>query len=420
CNTTGPAFYGDGLRVEGDLFLNDGFTATGAGKSGAVRLVGASVGGHLIVAGAAICNATGPAFYGDGLRVEGDLFLNDGFTATGAGRRGTVRLNGARVGGLLSGTSGIVSNATGPALAADRLRVDGSLFLGVGFTATGAGDSGAVRLLGAHIGNQLSATGVISNATGPALYAHNLQVDGNLVMTDGFTASSGPEHPALVLTMARVGGLALDLAGIKHLTGANGTLDVDGLVYAGSPQGPSVADWLAAFAHRTPSYSAQPYQQLAAATRAAGHDGDTRRVLMAQRRDQIRRRAVTGFSERTWAKATGVLLGFGYQPWRALLYLLAVLAAAVTLAIIAGGHHGGLAHTTRTTTPNAACTTVEQIGVGIDLGLPLIKVTARDSCAATPTTAGEAITAAGWALQLLAWALATLFLAGFTGAVRKT
>ncbi|MFC9687795.1 hypothetical protein ACFTSF_04600, partial [Kribbella sp. NPDC056951] len=43
------------------------------------------VAGHLIVAGAAICNTTGPAFYGDGLRVEGDLFLNDGFTATGAG-----------------------------------------------------------------------------------------------------------------------------------------------------------------------------------------------------------------------------------------------------------------------------------------------------------------------------------------------
>jgi hypothetical protein len=26
----------------------------------------------------------------------------------------------------------------------------------------------------------------------------------------------------------------------------------------------------------------------------------------------------------------------------------------------------------------------------------------------------------GWALQLLAWAFATLFIAGFTGAVRKT
>jgi hypothetical protein len=29
-------------------------------------------------------------------------------------------------------------------------------------------------------------------------------------------------------------------------------------------------------------------------------------------------------------------------------------------------------------------------------------------------------TVAGWGLQLLAWAFATLFVAGFTGAVRKT
>jgi hypothetical protein len=99
--------------------------------------------------------------------------------------------------------------------------------------------------------------------------------------------------------------------------------------------------------HRTPSYAAQPYRQLAAATQAVGHDSDTRKVLIAQRRDQLKRKAITSLHERTWAKLTGLTLGYGYQPWRALIGLLVVVAAAVTLVIIAGGQHAGLAHTPR-------------------------------------------------------------------------
>lgn len=49
--------------------------------------------------------------------------------------------------------------------------------------------------------------------------------------------------------------------------------------------------------------------------------------------------------------------------------------------------------------------------------------TAPTSCLRRGCT-GEAVlgkaTAAGWGLHLLAWAFATLFVAGFTGAVRKT
>ena len=63
---------------------------------------------------------------------------------------------------------------------------------------------------------------------------------------------------------------------------------------------------------------------------------------------------------------------------------------------------------------------MERIGVGLDLGLPLIKTGTRDHCDTTASTTGQVLTAAGWALQLLAWAFATLFVAGFTGAVRKT
>jgi ABC-type arginine/histidine transport system permease subunit len=65
---------------------------------------------------------------------------------------------------------------------------------------------------------------------------------------------------------------------------------------------------------------------------------------------------------------TGLVLGYGYQPWWTLVCLLLVLAVAVVLAVALGGHRGS----------------------------------------------------AGWGLQLLAWAFATLFITGFTGVARKT
>jgi hypothetical protein len=52
--------------------------------------------------------------------------------------------------------------------------------------------------------------------------------------------------------------------------------------------------------------------------------------------------------------------------------------------------------------------------------VPLIKTGAHEACATTDTALGSLITMAGWILQLAAWALATLFVAGFTGAVRKS
>jgi hypothetical protein len=140
---------------------------------------------------------------------------------------------------------------------------------------------------------------------------------------------------------------------------------------------------------------------------------------MAQRQDQIDRRALTGRADRAWARLTGVTLGYGYQPWRALLALVAIAATAVVLALTLGAH-GGVARTHPQPPAATRCSAVERVGVGLDLGLPLIKTGIRGHCDTTASTTGQVLTAAGWGLQLLAWAFATLFVAGFTGAVRKT
>ena len=92
---------------------------------------------------------------------------------------------------------------------------------------------------------------------------------------------------------------------------------------------------------------------------------------------------------------------------------------AVVLALTLGAH-GGVARTDPRPPAPTQCSAVERVGVGLDLGLPLIKTDTRDHCDTTASATGQVLTLAGWGLQLLAWAFATLFVAGFTGAVRKT
>ena len=142
---------------------------------------------------------------------------------------------------------------------------------------------------------------------------------------------------------------------------------------------------------------------------------------MAQRDDQLAR-THTRWPERLWGRITKVTLGYGYQPWRALLFLAGVVALSCVLAVVLGSH-GALAQTSNTATPGRSCTVIQQASVGLDLNLPIGKSVARDRCDlakdSTSVTAAW-LTAGGWVLQLLAWAFAALFIAGFTSAVRKT
>ena len=166
-NDSGPALAADGLQVGQDMYLSGGFTATGSGGDGAVRLLGAHIGGQLNCAGAELRNDSGPALAADRLQVGQAMFLRGGFTATGSGGLGAVRLLGAHIGGSLDCDGAELRNDSGPALAADGLQVGQDMYLRGGFTATGSGGVGAVRLLGAHIGGSSTAPGR-SCATTPA------------------------------------------------------------------------------------------------------------------------------------------------------------------------------------------------------------------------------------------------------------
>src|SRR5664280_986617 len=228
-NDSGPALYADGLTVGDSVFLRAGFTATGAGEDGAVRLPGANISGQLACSGAQLRNDSGPALLADGLTVGGGVFLHDGFTATGTGEDGAVRLLGANVSGQLDCSAAQLRNDSGPALTADRLTVAGGVFLCDGFTATGAGKDGAVRLPGANISGQLDCPGAqLRNDSGPALLADGLTVGGDVFLREGFTATGAGERGAVRLTGANISG-QLGCSGAQLRNDSGPALAADGL-----------------------------------------------------------------------------------------------------------------------------------------------------------------------------------------------
>ncbi|MEV7094910.1 hypothetical protein AB0M80_18935 [Amycolatopsis sp. NPDC051045] len=202
-NDRGRALSADGIRV-GDTLSGEGVKATGSGEYGALCLLGAQIGGHVDLEGAELANDTGAALSADRLRVDGSLRL-DGVTATGSGEGGTLRLLGARIGGQVTIEDARITSDTGPALYADGLRVEENLYL-AGTHATGAGDRGAVRAHAAEIGGQLLAEGAVCvNGSGPALSADDLRVGTYLDFT-AVTATASSEVAAVSLSAAQVDG----------------------------------------------------------------------------------------------------------------------------------------------------------------------------------------------------------------------
>ena len=251
-SAAGPALLADRVTIAGDAFRCDhsgaDFRATGTGDLGAVCLAGAHVTGQLCLRAAALTSKNGPALVADAVTVEGDVLLDLGFTATGAGPlatlglraaviggrlsldastvtssrpaeesgppgeyQGAVQLAGATVGGDLLARGATLTAFAGPALRADHLTVHGDAFgcqrRNEGLRATGTGDDGAVILVAAAVGGQLSLSGaVMTNGSGPALVADAAAVRDGVRLDEGFTATGGGGRPVVSLARARVGG----------------------------------------------------------------------------------------------------------------------------------------------------------------------------------------------------------------------
>lgn len=359
-----PGLIADGMVVAGDLFLNNGFTATGE-----VRLLGARIGGDLACRGGSFANADkdgrvlGDALSADGIVVTGSVFLTHGFTAIG-----TVRLVGAQIGGTLECSGGSFAYADkdgtvlGDALSCDRMVVTGGVFLDKGFTATGA-----VRLHGAYIGGSLECGGGSfayadkdGKVLGDALIADGMVVTGSFFLR-GIRGCSG----SITLASARVGGLIDE--GFEWPAG----LILDGFHYdriVGPTDAAARVRWLKRQRrdHLTQEFTPQPWEQLASVLRTMGHKSEAAEVAMAKqvalrKAGKVGVRQVKAFEgkwfrcirvaidtlwnpvsnwlTRLWHDAYGALSGYGYRPQRILLITLGLIALS-SLFFYLGRHEG--------------------------------------------------------------------------------
>lgn len=132
---------------------------------------------------------------------------------------------------------------------------------------------------------------------------------------------------------------------------------------------------------------------------------------MRGRDDQLAR-ADTSTAERLWGKITKITLGYGYQPWRALLFLVGVVVVSCALTVVLGSH-GALVQTSKTATPGRSCTVIQQVSVALDLNLPVGTTVARAGCDLTADSASTTsawLSTVGWVLRVLAWVFAAAVL----------
>ncbi|MFI6877679.1 oxidoreductase [Streptomyces sp. NPDC050400] len=329
-----PGIEADSARIAGNFSLRYSVVDAGAptpfdSVSTALSLTYARVGGGLLLNGATLIAPDGWALSAGGLAVEGGVFCRNGFVA-----HGEVRLMGAQLPGTLV-MQGARLEGPGPrgvALTLDNA-VASSLKLSEGFTA-----NGTVRLRGVQVTDRVTFDGAVlkgpstSDAHTPALIAMHLQA------VDFDLSFARPPSGTVDLRGAQVSYLHEN----AHTWPAKAELD--GFVYgsiktvaANDERREAVGDRDSvtrrlAWIRTSPGYGPQPYEQLAAWYRKAGHDHDARRVLLAKQRHRRRTRKPAA---RAWGHLLDVAVGYGYRPWLAGIWLLA-LTLLGTLAFSAG------------------------------------------------------------------------------------
>ena len=410
------------------LHVSRSMTATGLYARKVVLDV-CDIGGELNLREAVVVSESGVALIAHNAKVGADVELTGAFVRSKDAlavqlfdaKASSLRMNGA----VLRGAK---------ALCLDGAAFSQDVLLEGGFDARS--DADTISMIDTRVGSTLVLGGSVRSRLGQAVVLHRTEVGASIAITDAEISTAG-RFAALDLTGTAVNGdlviestkltnrgrgCELELAGTKvggqlHLSEsewmkAEGfTVALDGLTYANQPDDIDV--WLTMLRDHTRHYEAQPYQQLAAVHRAAGHEHKARRALIAQQED-LRRHGDPG--NKLWHWFLGVTLGYGYRPSRAVAGLLVTFLLAMGLVWTAGQFNGLTPAKDR---PADACSPVNRISLAADLAIPLVKLGGTPRCELANGPAGQWATGAGWAVQVLGWSFATLSVAGFTGLVRK-
>jgi hypothetical protein len=278
-------------RIAGDVWLLQ------AQVNGTVELDRCTVGGTLHLQRAV---------------VGGGVHLRDGMSVTGG-----IKLAGARIGGDLA-LSGARVGATGE----DRAAIAGpGLTVGGGLLAHRLHADGGINLIGAQVGGSVAFNDCVLRCP-----------DGNALMMIEAQARLLTLRPAA----GSVGRISLRDAHFGRFVDdpvtwpAGCRIELDGLTYDRlTRRSEDSAEWSASqrltwMARYSTGFSPGPYEQLAAALRRDGREQEARQVLLV--RERLRHRAM-GRLGAAWGAIQNIGIGFGYHPVRALLWLVAVIAA---------------------------------------------------------------------------------------------
>lgn len=330
----GVAVKAQGVTTGQDLVLNS-MTAKGT-----VDLMSMRVGGQLACIGATLNGAGGYALSAQGIETGKDLCLRR-VTATGP-----VIMSGARVAGQLTFDGATLDGAGGKALNAQNLVTVQSLHL------TGVKATGTITLAGARVGGQLVfADSVLDGVKEWALATQGLDVNLGLVWRKMVV-----RRGAVGLSSTTVGYLADD----GNWPTGETALILDGFSYArisGNAAPVSAMgrrEWLMSGSRWDGRFLPQPYTQLAKVLREMGHAGEARTVL-CWREEALWQQACRDIADaplvdedvafgtvwrglrvwlyRGWARALGLVAGYGFKPQRGVFALLVLWALAWVTAM---------------------------------------------------------------------------------------
>ncbi|MCD2191566.1 hypothetical protein [Actinomycetospora soli] len=380
---TGEAFNADYITVVKNAYLE------GARIKGALRMIGASIGGQLDCTDLRVDGADEEdAFLADSVKVADSLMLAGAFIS------GNTWLLGSQIGGQLNAVGALLMSLEGTSLNAAGISVEGTVDL------QGAYIYGTTSFSGAHVqgemnfkGSRLFAIGegdavdLSTCSVGRTIYFDPLEVSGRLNLTDAKVQTwddlggQKPEELSLV-------GFTYDFINVR----AMGTRER--------------VNWL----RLQRNYSPQPYAQLISTLRKMGDDRAADRVGISSQ--WTRRRQPTGWRRTPsilWSALLASLIGFGYAPARALWWFAGLLTVGAYGAHMLARLHQLVPRGTSGTAP------FNPVRYTVDLLFPIAQLREADDYVA--------IGAWAWfpfSYQLIGWLLGAIFVAGLTGVFRRS
>lgn len=428
------SFRGGGLRVSRDVVAEAVFIRADH-EGDALWLDGCDISGDLVLGGAVVVNGSGTAVVANRAKIGGKIDLDNAFLKAGGEGAALVLIDATA--GLLTARGAVLRSDADNTIVFDGTQFRSQVTLADGFDARSTRADETIHMVDTRIGAGLVIRGSVRADNGQALMLHKTTIDASLKLEE-IAVEGTSEGPAAQISDTSVAGelvfepeklinhgtgLELSLIGTRVgdalvldvaelLKAEIFTASVNGLTY---PEPPDDTDaWLTMLRDSTFLYHAQPYQQLAAVHRAAGHEHMARKVLITQQ-DDLRRFGDPG--NKLWHRFLGVTLGYGYKPSRAVAGLLITFLLSICLVWTAGEFNGLTPAKDR---PADSCSPVNRISLAADLAIPLVKFGGTPRCELANGPAGQWATGAGWVVQILGWSFATLSVAGFTGLVRKS